>query len=174
MKMKIFCKWFRALNACFYSNDDLYPIYAMSPFKENYSTIFSSWFSAFFAQMTEIMAATSSPISKEEVVKEIQIIYSHIKRPAPRNDEFILRSCRRLKEKSEHGYRGLLRLLNKNGYLNVLSDIDNALLSSEFEASSVQGNASRSAARSLSSSSAPAVLDDTNEPEASLATRERV
>ena len=129
--------------------------------------------------MTEVMAAPPpSSISKEEVVKDIQVIYSHIKRSAlgrsaPRNDEFIIRSCRRLKEKSEHGYRGLLRLLNKNGYLSVLSDIDNALLSVEFDASSIQGSARSS--RTLSSSSAPAVLD-TNEPpnQPSVATRERV
>ena len=110
------------------------------------------------------MEAASSPasISKEEVVKDIQEIYSHIKRSGPRNNEFIINACRRLKGKSEHGYRGLIRLLNKNGYLSVLSDIDHSLLSPYSEAdNSISGSARSS--RSLSSSSAPAVLDQATE-----------
>jgi len=127
-----------------------------------------------------MMETASSPvmsISKEEVVKDIQEIYSHIKqRSGPRNNEFIINACRRLKGKSEHGYRGLIRLLNKNGYLSVLSDIDNSLLSPYPEENSVSGSARSS--RSLSSSSAPAVLDQTTtEPttssSASMSTKER-
>ena len=90
--------------------------------------------------------------SKEEVAKDIKEIFSHIK-SSPRNHEVIAKSCKRLREKSEAGYRGLVRLLNKYGYLSVLSDVDNSLLPDEN--SSTSGFKS---ARTLSTSSAPATL----------------
>ena len=36
-----------------------------------------------------------------------------------RDNNVLANACRRLKNKSEAGYRGLLRLLNKCGYINV-------------------------------------------------------
>ena len=78
--------------------------------------------------------------SKEEIAREIKEIFSYVKvscekdltyfqphfmtlffhfQSSNRDNDVLANACRRLKNKSEAGYRGLLRLLNKCGYINV-------------------------------------------------------
>jgi len=56
---------------------------------------------------------------REEIAREIKQIFAHIKHN-PEDTETIHKAAKALRSKSESGYRGLVRLLNKYGYLHVL------------------------------------------------------
>lgn len=71
-------------------------------------------------------------IPKAEIAREIKEIFSYVK-SSNRDNNVLANACRRLKNKSEAGYRGLLRLLNRYGYLNVILDITNNIQHSDNE-----------------------------------------
>jgi len=62
--------------------------------------------------------------SKEEIAREIKQIFVYVKNN-PKDTEFLSKACQQLRSKSESGYRGLVRLLCKYGYVPSPPDTTN-------------------------------------------------
>ena len=76
-----------------------------------------------------------------------------------RDKEYLSEACKKLRAKSESGYMGLVRLLHKYGYLNVLLEINHSTDSQEQPKQ--QKNSKQKNVRSISTSSAPAEFPST-------------